>query len=90
MGSVVGALYCSGMPLDQIEQLFTDNTIAKAISPKIMLKLAVAPLTKLIPFQHHRPYAGYVNGDKFLRLLQSKLPAQFDQLEDSIWPLLPI
>ncbi|HEY9777569.1 MAG TPA: patatin-like phospholipase family protein [Planktothrix sp.] len=81
MGSVVGALYCAGVPLDRIEEMFVSNEISKSISPKIALKIAAMPVTKLIPFHHHRPYAGFINGDHLEHLLQQNLPPTFEGLK---------
>lgn len=47
MGATIGALYCSGMSLDDIEKLFVDGSIPKAIAPRIRLKIAAQPLLKV-------------------------------------------
>jgi len=81
MGSTIGALYCSGMPVDRIEQLFLDDTIRTAMIKGIWMAVLTKPLTPLVELFKGRPYAGITSGKGYRRLLAKNLPESFDQLK---------
>lgn len=80
MGAVIGALYCAGKTPDEIEQMWIDGTIPHAVFKNVPLKIALAPVGKLIHIVGHKPYAGLTSESSFLKLLQDNLPQSFDQL----------
>jgi len=81
MGSTVGSLYCSGMPVDEIEKLFLDNKIRKAMVKGIWLAVLTRPLAPVAELFKGRPYAGMTSGKGYRELLAKKLPATFDELK---------
>ncbi len=81
MGATIGALYCAGVPLDDIEALFIDNTIHGALYKGAFLSEVTRPIAPIAYIFEGRPYAGITSGNAYLHLLQKKLPATFEQLK---------
>jgi NTE family protein len=81
MGSTIGAFYCSGMSVDDIEQLFTKNEIQKSFLSKVILSALLTPVKPIKYFFTGKPYAGMSSGNGFLRLLSKNLPASFSDLK---------
>jgi NTE family protein len=81
MGATIGALYCSGVSVDDIEKMFMDKSIQRAITPRLLLHTVARPLTILTDKARGRSYAGICSGDRLLRLLQQKLPPSFENLQ---------
>lgn len=81
MGATIGALYCAGVSVDQIEALFLDNTIQNAMLKGACMHMLTRPVAHLIYLFKGRPYAGITNGKSYLQFLQQKLPASFEQLK---------
>jgi NTE family protein len=80
MGAVIGALYCSGYSLDAIETMFTDGEIQKKMGGHIVLKTAARPLSYLSHLVGKRSYGGLTSAKKFQRLLEERLPPDFEKL----------
>jgi NTE family protein len=83
MGSTIGALYCAGMPVDDIEKLFLDRTIHKALLSGVILGIVTRPVTHFVESVTFigRPYAGITSGTGYRKFLAKNLPATFDQLK---------
>jgi NTE family protein len=84
MGATIGALYCAGKSPDQIEELFINGSIPKAINPHLVLNsgvnMVLAPVTKISHVVRHKPYAGITSGGAFRKELEKELPQSFSQL----------
>jgi len=81
MGSLIGALYCSGMPVDDIEKLFVEKEVQKSILSKVIINYALRPIKPLAHLFVGKPYAGMSSGKGYLKFLRKNLPARFDQLK---------
>lgn len=81
MGSTVGALYCAGVSVDEIERMFLDDTMQKAMLKGAVLSVVTRPIKPLAYIFTGRPYAGITSGTGYLKLLQKKLPATFSELK---------
>jgi NTE family protein len=81
MGSTIGALYCAGMPVDEIERLFVEGKVRKAAVKNIALKVLLGPVTDAVEMFTGRPYAGITSGKAYLKFLAKNLPESFDQLK---------
>lgn len=86
MGSIVGGLYASGVPLDEIEKFMIDDSLHKAYLPSpIPLKVLTSPLEKLLhPMRKH--YAGLWSGNKLGVFLEKHLPKEIQNVQDTIIP----
>lgn len=81
LGATIGALYCSGMSVDNIEKLFIDDEIQDAMFKGVIVRFMLKPLA---PFKHvvfGRPYAGMTPGKGYLEFLSDNLPEKFSQLK---------
>lgn len=92
MGAFVGALYCAGVPVSEIEDIFVSGRIRKAFRPKplaiqMMLK---APMTPLKICGIHRTYPGLFSGDAIEKFIVSVLPQSKQNIEDLDIPLAVI
>lgn len=81
MGATIGALYCAGVPVDEIEAMFLDDTIRSAMFKGAGWSVITSPLAPLEHMVKGRPYAGIIDGKGYLSLLEKKLPASFEQLK---------
>jgi len=81
MGATIGALYCAGVSVDDIEAMFLDNTIHDAMLKGAALSMVTKPFAPLSYLIKGKPYAGLTNGKGYLKLLQQKLPVSFQQLK---------
>ncbi|CAN5223080.1 hypothetical protein BH11CYA1_BH11CYA1_37060 [soil metagenome] len=81
MGSTVGALYCAGVSVDDIEKLYLDDDMQNAMLKGAILSVITRPIKPLAYLFTGRPYAGITSGTGYLKLLQSKLPATFSELK---------
>lgn len=81
MGATIGALYCAGVPLDTIEEMFVSGKLQKNMFKGItsrILTTAFEPLSRAVGVKGR---GGYASGKSFERYLATKLPATFDQLK---------
>ncbi len=81
MGSLIGALYCSGMPINDIEKLFVEKEVQKSLLSKVIVNYALRPIKPLAHLFVGKPYAGMSSGKGYLKFLRKNLPAHFDQLK---------
>ncbi len=65
IGSVVGGFYASGVPLEQISDVFEKNTFTKEFAPMPILRLALEPLALSLRVLGYKPYDGLYYGRKF-------------------------
>lgn len=83
MGGVIGALYCAGTPINEIEELFTSRKIQKAGSVNLFLRgTFVHPLSVVLSkLNLAERRGGLSSGKRYFALLKSKLPDRFDDLK---------
>ena len=81
MGATVGALYCAGVPLNEMEAMFIDGTIQKSMCKGVFWSLLTRPVAPLAHIFKGRPYAGIIDGKGYLRFLERKLPQSFEELK---------
>lgn len=82
MGALIGALYCAGIPLSEIEELFTSGKIQKAGSVNLFLRgTFVHPFNVVLSkFHLAERRGGLSTGKRYFALLKSKLPGRFSDL----------
>lgn len=74
MGSIVGSLYCAGVPLDKIEQLVVDGRLRKAYAPlPIPIQLMKKVGGKLIVFRKKRQ-PGFYDGQGLADFINENVP----------------
>jgi NTE family protein len=81
MGATIGALYCAGVPVDEIEAMFLDGTVQNAMLKGARWSIITRPIAPLAYVFKGKPYAGITDGKGYLKLLKQKLPASFKQLK---------
>lgn len=81
MGATIGALYCAGVSVDDIEAMYLDNTIQNAMLKGARWSVVTSPLAPLSYAFKGKPYAGITDGKGYLRLLEHKLPKSFEELK---------
>ncbi len=80
-GATIGALYCAGVPINEIEKMYHDGTIQSAMVPNMVPKLLLKPLEKLTsPLAEAKP-AGVTDGAKFRDFLAKRLPSKFSGMK---------
>lgn len=89
MGSVVGALYCAGLPLDKIEELFSDGSVKKAFLPAPipveMVKKAFRPRN---PFKKSKTrFPGIYTGKKLEEFINASVGKDHQRIESLPIPL---
>jgi NTE family protein len=86
MGSIVGGLFCAGVPLDEIQQMLFDKSLMHAFMGHLPPKIAIAPIGKLTHPFGTKHYAGLWTGDKFEKYLKAHLPEPDMQVGDTKIP----
>ncbi len=81
MGSLIGALYCSGMSVDDIEKLFVQKEVQKSILSKVIVNAVLSPIKPIGYLFTGKPYAGMSSGHGYLKFLRKNLPATFRELK---------
>jgi len=81
MGSLIGALYCSGMSVDAIEQLFVQKEVQKSILSRVVVNAFLSPVKPIAYIFTGKPYAGMSSGKGYLKFLRKNLPATFSELK---------
>lgn len=89
MGSVIGALYCAGISLDQIEEMCSDGSVKKAFLPTPipiqMLKKAVRPRN---PFKKDPTrFPGIYTGKKLQDFINTTVGKEHQRIESLPIPL---
>lgn len=92
MGAIIGALYCAGVPLSDIENMFVSGEIRKAFKPKPLpiQMILKAPMTFVKICGIHRTYPGLFSGDAIEKFLVSVIPKSKQNIEDLDIPLAVI
>jgi NTE family protein len=84
MGSLVGGLYCAGVPLERIEQICVDGELQQAFGPKpVALWVSLAAIQRLFRSKAKRPYPGIYSGVKLERFLGTLVPPDRRLLENT-------
>ena len=65
IGSVVGGFYAAGVPLDNISDLFIQNTFTKEFTPMPAVRVALVPTSLMLRACGYHPYDGLYYGWKF-------------------------
>ena len=67
IGSVVGGFYASGMPMEDIAEVFEKNTFTKEFAPMPILRLLIEPTVMSLRLFGDRSYNGLDKGWKFIK-----------------------
>lgn len=91
MGAVVGGLYCAGLSLDQIEDIFRKRTILRAFDTvPIPVRIALIPIFFVSRVLGCRPYEGLYRGKKFANFLTKSVPqskTNIESFERTFWAI---
>jgi NTE family protein len=92
IGAIVGGLYCAGVPLDVIEQLFVHGEIKHAFLPK-SLPVALATSTPTYLAKRMigmKPPIGLYSGKRIAKTIRKYLPPGRERLENFCIPFSAI
>jgi len=81
MGATIGALYCAGVPIDDIETMFLDKSLHHTIMSGVIKGMILHPLAKITYLATGRPYAGTSKATGYLKFLKKHLPPTFAELK---------
>jgi NTE family protein len=82
MGSIVGGLFCAGVPIDDIEARFDKPAIMKSyMTVPIYVRMAAIPFFAVPHLFGWHPYDGFYFGNKVRNYLNSCLPADKRDIE---------
>jgi NTE family protein len=89
MGSVIGALYCAGIPLDRIEELCSDGLVKKAFLPaSIPVQVIKKFFRPRIPFKKDRKrFPGIYTGEKLEEFINETVGEEHRRIESLPIPL---
>jgi NTE family protein len=81
MGATIGALYCAGMPVDEMEKIFLDKSLHHTIMSGVIKGMIMHPIAKIAYLATGRPYIGASKATGYLKFLKEHLPATFAELK---------
>jgi len=82
MGAIVGGFYCAGLPLSDIEEMFTKRKLMKSyMSAKLAVRLVTMPIF-IMPRLVYHPYDGLYWGVRFRHFLNKHLPDDEKLIEE--------
>jgi NTE family protein len=82
-GAFVGALYCAGVPLSQIEKVILDGSAKNAFAPRPIIARALLRSWWLLPSAKYRAgYPGIYNGKNFARFINRMVPEDQRRIEN--------
>lgn len=82
IGSIVGGLYASGLPMEKIEKIVHENKAMKAfVGAPIPIKAAMAPVKFVPRMLGIRRFDGLDKGNKFKRFITKQLPPDRANIE---------
>lgn len=82
MGALVGGLYCAGMNLDDMEQIFYHKKLVRAFDTvPISVRIVLIPVLLIPRLVGYHPYDGFYRGNKFANYLTSLAPPDKRHIE---------
>ncbi len=82
MGALIGGLYCAGMNLDDIEQIFYHKRLIHAFDTvPIPVRIAVIPIMFIPHLFGYHSYDGLYRGNKFANYLAGLVPSDKQNIE---------
>ncbi len=81
LGSLIGSLYCAGHSTDEIEKLFTEKKVQKAMLSGVVCRALLRPLSPLKSIFCKDSYPGVSSGKAYHELLRDTLPSSFKELK---------
>ena len=80
-GATIGAMYAAGMSVDEIEKLYCDGIVQRAMIPRLGMHLIALPFAQIERDLTDKGYAGITSGNHFDKFLAKTLPSQFADLK---------
>lgn len=81
VGAIIGGLYAAGVPSKEIEQMFLDGSLQRAIAPHMLPRVIAVTLTQILYLGRQKPYAGITNGSKLEKFIRHRMPSDFTSLK---------
>lgn len=83
MGSIVGGLYCAGVPIATMEEKFRDQSLMKAfMTVPLAVRVGAAPILLIPRLFGDRPYDGLYKGNRFRKYLIKAIPLPERNIEE--------
>jgi NTE family protein len=80
-GAIIGSLYAAGVPVQEIEQLFLNGSLQRAMAPQMLPRIIAITFTQIFYLGRSKPYAGITNGKKLEKFMRRRLPGDFKDLK---------
>ncbi len=80
-GATIGAMYAAGISVNEIQRLYLDDIVQKAMIPRLAPRLLMLPVVQAERDITHKGYGGITNGAHFKAYLDKTLPAKFSELK---------
>jgi NTE family protein len=80
-GATIGAMYAAGMTVDEIERLYVNDIVQRAMIPRLAPRLIFYPFVQAERDITKKGEAGITNGAHFKALLDKTLPPKFSDLK---------
>jgi NTE family protein len=91
MGALIGGLYCTGMDIDQLEEIFYHKKLVHAFDTvPIPVRVALIPVFFVPHLFGYHPYDGLYRGNKFANYLASLAPSDrriIENLKIPFWAI---
>lgn len=83
MGAIIGGMYCSGVPLEKIENLIKDGKVKKAFKPLPPFVQAIKKVFQALKFWDRDGYPGFYSGKSLEKFIESEVPEGQNRIENS-------
>ena len=80
-GATIGAMYAAGISVDEIQRLYVDGIVQKAMIPGMIPRLIFFPAAQIKRDITRKGEAGITDGARFKTFLEKTLPAKFSDLK---------
>lgn len=91
IGAIIGGLYCAGVPLERIEQVFFSKQLLRSFNTvPIGVRVAAIPIFFVPHLFGYKPYDGLYRGNKFAHFLNKTVPECHRNIEDLPTPFCAV
>lgn len=92
IGAVIGALYCAGVPVSEIERLMLKGKVRKALMPlPLQVQAAISiPRDLVLRAMLFKPSIGLYSGKSISRFISKNIPPDVKRMEDMKIPFAVI
>ena len=83
VGAVVGGLYCAGVSIDALEEMFTKKSLIRAyLTVPVKLRMCATPIFYIPRLAGRHSYDGMYRGNRFRKFLNRYVPQSEQDIKD--------